>query len=118
MSTFELAGRMGVTQSRVSQLERAEAEGSVRLATLERVAAALDCRLHYVLVPNDPLELMVRRQAREKALQTLTDTATREGLPPGDRALLDAVMAEQVDALAHELVDRRGLWRASRTGPA
>jgi hypothetical protein len=34
------------------------------LATLRRVAEALDCRLVYALVPNKPLDRIVRERAR------------------------------------------------------
>ena len=119
MSTFELGERMGVTPSRVRQLERAEAAGSVELASLERAARALNCRLSYAIVPNETLEQMVRRQALEKAAAELAASTTDGDPGEADRALFAAVMAEQVEALAHDLIDRRGLWRAvvPRTRP-
>ena len=44
-------------------LEQSEAKGLIELATLRRVAAALDCTLVYALVPNKPLETTVRDRA-------------------------------------------------------
>ena len=88
MSQYELGQRMGVSQPRVAQLERAEASGSIQLSTMRNAAAALGCSLWYVLVPDEPLELMVQRQALHVA----------GGLP----------------GLAEELVDKPGLWRAVR----
>jgi predicted DNA-binding mobile mystery protein A len=114
MSTFELGQRMGVTASNVSQLERAETAGSIQLATLERAAQALNCRLWYVLVPNEPLEQMVRRQALDKATGAVADAMSHDDHCEADRELLAVVMAEQVEALARELIDSRGLWRAPR----
>ncbi len=35
------------------------------MATLKRVAAALDCTLVYALIPNKPLEAAVRARARD-----------------------------------------------------
>ena len=67
MSQYELGQRMGVSQPRVAQIERAEADGSVELATIRRTAAALGCSLRYVLVPDQSLEQMVHRQALDKA---------------------------------------------------
>ena len=55
MTTAELGQRMGLTQSRVSQIERSEELGSIRLDTLERTAQALNCQVRYVFVPNEPL---------------------------------------------------------------
>jgi predicted DNA-binding mobile mystery protein A len=45
-------------------LEQSEAKGSIELATLRRVAQALDCTLVYALVPNATLEATVRARAR------------------------------------------------------
>jgi transcriptional regulator with XRE-family HTH domain len=55
---------MGVKQPSVVALEQSEAKGTIELATLRRVAEALDCTLVYALVPNRPLEQTVRDRAR------------------------------------------------------
>src|ERR1017187_6292487 len=64
MTTAQLAKRLGVKQPSVVAIEQSEAKGTIELATLRRVAAALDCTLVYALVPNQPLEMMVRERAR------------------------------------------------------
>lgn len=64
MSTAQLAKRMGVRQPSIIDLERSEEKGSIELATLRRVAEALDCSLIYALVPNKPLETTIRERAR------------------------------------------------------
>jgi predicted DNA-binding mobile mystery protein A len=64
MTTVQLAKRLGVKQPSVVALEQSEANGTIELATLRRVAEALDCTLVYALVPNKPLEAMVRERAR------------------------------------------------------
>jgi predicted DNA-binding mobile mystery protein A len=64
MTTEQLAKRLGVKQPSVFAIEQSEAKGTIELATLRRVAEALDCRLIYALVPNNPLETMVRDRAR------------------------------------------------------
>jgi len=51
LSVAEAARLAGVSPSRVSQVERAESAGSLRLDTLERFAAALGYRLRYELAP-------------------------------------------------------------------
>ena len=113
MSAFELGLRMGVTQPRASQIERAELNGSITLSTLERAAEALNCRLHYVIVPDEPLDRMVRRQARIKAAARLA--AAPLSRPSDDHANVDSeLIALQLDLLADDLVDSRGLWRPVR----
>ena len=64
MSTAQLAKRAGVRQPSIVALEQSEAKGSIELATLRRIAEALDCKLVYALVPNKPLEQTVRERAR------------------------------------------------------
>lgn len=64
MTTEQLAKRLGVKQPSVVAIEQSEAKGTIELATLRRVAEALDCALVYALVPNKPLETAVRDRAR------------------------------------------------------
>ena len=64
MTTAQLAQRLGIKQPSLIAIEQSEVKGSIELATLRRVAAALDCTLVYALVPNNPLETMVRERAR------------------------------------------------------
>jgi predicted DNA-binding mobile mystery protein A len=71
MSTAQLAKRLRVKQPSVIALEQSEAKGTMELATLRRVAAALDCTLVYALVPNKPLEAIVRERARTFARRRL-----------------------------------------------
>jgi predicted DNA-binding mobile mystery protein A len=64
MSTAQLAQRLRIKQPSLVAIEQSEAKATIELATLRRVAAALDCTLVYALVPNKPLEKMVRDRAR------------------------------------------------------
>jgi predicted DNA-binding mobile mystery protein A len=111
MSTYELGARLGVTASNVSQHERAEAEGRIQLATLERVAEALNCRLCYVLAPQEPLERMARRQALDKAARVVGARAGQMDTSQ-DCALLAEAIAEEIERLANELINQRSLWRS------
>lgn len=67
MTTAQLARRMGVSQPRIAELEKAEAARNVTLSSLERAAEALDCRLVYILVPNRPLSERLEERADEVA---------------------------------------------------
>ena len=108
MTTAELGQRMGLTQSRVSQIERSEELGSIRLDTLERAAQALNCQVRYVFVPNEPLEEMVQRQARLRAqaeVDAVTHTMALEDQVP-EPGVLDSLVQE----MAERFVDERHLW--------
>jgi predicted DNA-binding mobile mystery protein A len=64
ITTAQLAKRLGMKQPSVVAIEQSEAKGTIELATLRRVAEALDCTLVYALVPNKPLETTIRDRAR------------------------------------------------------
>ena len=64
LTTQQLARRLGIKQPSAVALEQSEVKGSIELATLRRVADALDCTLVYAFVPKKPLEETVRVRAR------------------------------------------------------
>jgi predicted DNA-binding mobile mystery protein A len=74
MTTAQLAARIGLSQSRVAQLEKAEIDDSITLRTLRQAAEGLGCTLAYVLVPNEPLDEMVKERARQAADRQLART--------------------------------------------
>lgn len=112
MSTTELAARMGVTQSRVSAIEHGEAQGTIKLETLRRVADALDCDLVYALVSRTTLSDAVRRQALRKAGAHLRNVQHHMRLE--DQTVLGG-QEEELEDVARELIDRRGLWSKAST---
>ncbi len=92
----ELAVRLGVSRQRVSRIEQAEVEGTIPLSTLERVAAALHCRVRYILLPDQPLQQLAVRyewdrsagaaatRRRRQELQERQERQDRDGDPgPG-----------------------------------
>ena len=100
MTTAQLAKRLGVRQPSVVAMEQSEAKGSIELATLRRVAQALDCTVVYALVPNKPLETAVRERAQaflrarrgpvEHSMLLEAQKVTRKN----SKALLDEVVRE------------------------
>ena len=75
MSVRQLGERLGVSQQSASRLEINEVEDSITLKSLRKVAEALDCRLVYVLLPNDELGLqgLINKRAFTKAKEIVTD---------------------------------------------
>lgn len=104
MSSTELAARLGIGQSTVSELEHSEVHDSIKLGSLRRVAAALDCELFYFLAPRSTLDDTVHTQARRQAERIL---AAEPGRAHGEIS---------VEGLVASLVDTPGLW--SDSGPA
>ena len=109
MSSTDLARRMGVSQQRVPAIERGEQDMTIKLDTLMRAADALDCDLVYALVPRTSLDDMVADQARRRATDLLGRVTQHSRLE--DQQPTDADLAGQIEELAAELAERRGLWR-------
>jgi predicted DNA-binding mobile mystery protein A len=107
MSTAQLAKRAGVRQPSIVALEQSEAKGSVELATLRRIAEALDCKLVYALVPNKPLNETVRDRARLFARRRLDPIEHSMALE--DQKVTRKKREERIDEILRETSFRR-LW--------
>lgn len=55
MTATHLAKKLGVATSSVTRLEISEADDTISLGSLRRVAEALGCELQYALVPKETL---------------------------------------------------------------
>lgn len=111
MSTSQLARRLGISQPRVLKLEKAEIDGSVTLASLRKAAEALGCEFVYALVPREPLEDMVRKQADRVAKAELRSVSHTMALEK--QGTSKAVESQQLKALRERLLagPRRRLWK-------
>lgn len=109
MSSAQLAKRLDIKQPSVVALEQSEARGTIQLATLRRVAEALDCTLVYALVPNKPVETMVRDRARVLARNRLGPIAHSMQLE--DQKVGAQESEAQLDDLVRGMNPRR-LWDA------
>ena len=69
MTTVQMAARMGMSQPRITQMEKNER--NLKISTLEKAAAALGCTLVYALVPQEPIEQILKNRARNKAEQLI-----------------------------------------------
>ena len=63
MTTAELARRIGVAQSVASNFEKSERERTITLQSLDKIADALECDLHYCFVPRKGLEAELYERA-------------------------------------------------------
>jgi predicted DNA-binding mobile mystery protein A len=110
ISSRQLAKRMGVVQSRVAALEKAETNGSTTLKSMRDAAEALDCTFVYALVPNKPLDDILRQRARQKAISQSAHIS--HGMLLENQALTDAQMREEIDRLTGQILAEplRNLW--------
>ena len=107
MSSQQLAKRLGVKQPSVVALEQSEAKGTIELATLRRVAEALDCTLVYALVPNKPLETIVRERARGVVRKRLA--AVAHSMQLEDQTVGAKETEAQIDEMVRNITPSR-LW--------
>lgn len=110
MTAVSLAQRLQVRNSTVHKLEKSEADDSISLYSLRKVAAALDCELHYVLVPRTPLETKLKDQAKVVARKQMVPVAHTMSLE--DQAVGSKAQKAQLELIAKELLDSnwRELW--------
>lgn len=110
LTSRQMGVRMGKTHSTITAVEKGEVAGTVSLNTLRAAAEALDCTLVYALVPNQPLETTVRRQARkvaESRLRRIHHTMSLEA-----QTLRQADLDAELERLTEETLRTGGsrLW--------
>jgi predicted DNA-binding mobile mystery protein A len=108
MTGVQFAQRLGIRPQSVEALEKSEASASIQLNTLRRAAEALDCTLVYALVPNKPLEEMVKERTRKIAIGDLERVAHTMKLEAQSTGTAD--MAERIEAYIRDVLKERDLW--------
>jgi predicted DNA-binding mobile mystery protein A len=110
LTTRQLAQRLGVSQTRAFEIEKAEVSGSITLESLRRAAEALDCRLVYALVPVKPLETIAEERALSVARRRLK--STRHTMALEGQSVAGDDEEAQVKRLAEKLLAQPGssLW--------
>lgn len=110
MSAVAFARRLGMTHAGVRKLELSEADDAITLASLRKLAAALDCELHYELVPRTSLAQQIRGQAEKVARKRLIPIAHSMALE--DQAVSDPMKNLQLEQEVKSLIEgsRRDLW--------
>ncbi|HTR77469.1 MAG TPA: mobile mystery protein A [Gemmatimonadaceae bacterium] len=107
MSTGQLAKRLKIKQPTVVAIEQSEMKGTIQLATLRRVAEALDCTLVYALVPNQTLERTVQERARMIARRHVL--SVQHSMRLENQIVRSEDSEAHVEALARGISPRR-LW--------
>ncbi len=101
-----LAARLGITVPGLHSLEASEAGQQITLATLRKIAQALDCELHYALVPRRPLLEQLHHKAEEVAKAKLAPVAHSMALE--DQRVKGKTEEVQLAMLRKDLLD--GPW--------
>lgn len=100
-----LGRRIGISPQGVRQLEKSEADGSISLNTLAKIADGLNCDVRYVLVPR--ISLVDQVMVRARALQQ------RRGSDGGGSSPVN-IDGQSLVVLASLLsrIDQRTFWRS------
>lgn len=110
MTAAQLAARVRVTRQSVRDLEHSEATGKITLESLNKLAAALGCRVVYALVPEKPLDEMQRERARRIADSLVKPVAHSMRLEA--QSVSEREEKRQRDEIVRKLLegDPRKLW--------
>jgi predicted DNA-binding mobile mystery protein A len=111
MSSAHLAKKLNLVPSTVLRLEASEADDTISLNSLRRVAEALDCELQYALVPRQSIAQTMESQANKVARERMAALAHTMALEA--QATSNETVDTQVKELAESLLkgSRRTLWR-------
>jgi predicted DNA-binding mobile mystery protein A len=110
MRSAQLGRRLGLSQSAAAQFAHAEAEGTITLNSLRKVAEAMNCRLVYAFVPEKSFEDLLRDRAElvaRASIAKLGHTMALEAQQP-DNEVQQEMIKELAERLVREL--SRQLW--------
>jgi predicted DNA-binding mobile mystery protein A len=103
LSLAQIGKRLSTSRQTVQEFERAEAEDRITLATLRRVAEAMDCNLIYVLAPkSESFVELAERTARvdaAKDVRRVVHTMALEDQKPEN-------MAQMIEGEAQRRLNR------------
>jgi len=112
MSTRQLARLAKMNVSTVSNLEHSERRGTVKLASLRKLAKALHCELVYALVPSKTLERILRDRAHAQLLLEILAPARKAGVDLPARLVTD--MANSIIRDRKMLEKPHALWEEAQ----
>lgn len=102
MSAAQLARRQNKTRALVSRVERKELEGSVTLKTMQSMAAAMNCRFVYAIVPEGNVDDILEAQAYKKARQLVEEGSQHMALE--QQSLSNQQIAFEIERLKQEML--------------
>jgi predicted DNA-binding mobile mystery protein A len=112
LSPTQFAKLLGISRQAFQKLEASEEKQTIELATLRRLAEAVNCRLVYAVIPNQPggLEGILQERALKAATKFVNKVSRTMALE--DQSIAKKERELQIWEMADELVanlDKR-LW--------
>ena len=111
MSLRQLAERVGVSVSALTNFEKREQTDSVSLATLKKAANAMDMELVYYFKPKDgSIKNAVEKQARKKAQEILNQS--NQTMKLEDQETNSSSQERELERLTKDIVSKmpQNLW--------
>jgi predicted DNA-binding mobile mystery protein A len=110
INTRQLGEKTGVSSERIVRIEADELENKLTMATLQKMAEAMNCRFVYAFVPNDNLDKIIQKAAQDKAktqMSRISHSMTIEDQKTGVKEL-----NEQIDILTEEYLNKniKKIW--------
>ena len=97
----QLARRLKITKAAIYQAERKELEGAISIKQLQKLAASMNGTLVYAIIPNEPVDEIILRQATLKASAIVQQASTHMGLEK--QSLSKSHNQEEIGRIAKEL---------------
>ena len=107
MTINDLAKLLSLSRIRVAQAERGEAEGKITIATLKKMAEAMDCEFIYSFVPKKDIRTAIHDKAVAKATEILSTAELHMKLE--DQAV-SGNKKERIERLAKKLIETGDIW--------
>lgn len=110
MSGPQLAKRIGLSSSQISQMERLETQDRITLKQLRKVANTLDCDLVYGFVPRTDINQIIETRALKKARDLVykTDAQMKLEKQQLSEEQLEESVVREAEKIVYELP--RDLW--------
>ncbi|PIU19948.1 MAG: transcriptional regulator [Elusimicrobia bacterium CG08_land_8_20_14_0_20_59_10] len=107
MTLGTLAGAAKLSQATVQQIEKRETAGKVTLATMRRIAAAMDCEFVCAIVPKRGLNDFLKEKAAIKAARIVREADVHMTLE--DQRVSENIK-DRIERIAGELLAKGDIW--------
>ena len=108
MSTSQLANRVGVSYTTMSETIAREPRGEITIKNLKRIANALECELAYCFIPKEPINEILDKRAYKVAKSTIKEAALHMEIE--DQSIKTENIDSAIDELVGDLKFSKSLW--------
>lgn len=109
MTASHVAKRLGVTESRIFELEKSEINDATTLKTMRAVAEVMGCRFEYALIPQKAIDTFLEEEATATATARMIYVSHHMELEK--QGLSDKEKKAQIEKMVEELLKNpKKLW--------